>query len=71
MSPDPLTLGVDPRTGEPVGACGHSGYLSRTEYPEAVDLLHGLLQQRRSSGSGPAAAAAGPSRMGPAQKQRH
>jgi hypothetical protein len=71
MSPDPLTLGVDPRTGEPVGACGHSGYLSRTEYPEAVDLLHGLLQQRRSSGSGGPAATAGPGRMGPAQKQRH
>jgi hypothetical protein len=44
MSPDPLTLGVDPRTGEPVGACDHSGYLGRPEYPLAIGLLRGLVQ---------------------------
>jgi hypothetical protein len=37
MLPDPLTLGVDPRTGEPVGVCDHSGYLTRPEYPQAVE----------------------------------
>jgi len=40
MVPDPLTLGVDPRTGEPVAVCDHSGYLTRPEYPVAVDELH-------------------------------
>jgi hypothetical protein len=44
MSPDPLTLGMDPRTGEPVSVCDHSGYLNRPEYPAAVDLLRGLVQ---------------------------
>jgi hypothetical protein len=44
MSPDPLTLGMDPRTGEAVGVCDHSGYVNRPEYRVAVDLLRGLLQ---------------------------
>jgi hypothetical protein len=39
MLPDPLTLDVDPRTGEPVSVCDHSGYLSRPEYPPAVEFL--------------------------------
>ncbi len=45
MSPEPLTLGVDLRTGEQPGVCGHSGYLSRPEYPAAIGWL------RRLSGS--------------------
>jgi len=44
MLPDPLTLDVDPRTGEPVGVCDHSGYVSRPEYPVAVEFLRGLPQ---------------------------
>jgi hypothetical protein len=52
MSPDPLTLGVDPRTGEPVSVCDHSGYLDRPEYPGAVDELHESIR--------PAARAGGP-----------
>jgi hypothetical protein len=39
MNPDPLTLGQDPRTGEPVGVCDHSGYLSRPEYETALNDL--------------------------------
>jgi len=42
MLPDPLTLDVDPRTGEPVKICDHSGYLSRPEYPLAVEFLRKL-----------------------------
>jgi hypothetical protein len=52
MCPDPLTLGVDPRTGEPVSVCDHSGYLDRPEYPGAVDELHESIR--------PAARAGGP-----------
>jgi hypothetical protein len=42
MLPDPLTLNVDPRTGEPVKVCDHSGYLDRPEYPTAVEFLRKL-----------------------------
>lgn len=49
MCPDPLTLGVDPRTGEPVAVCDHSGYLSRPEYPVAVGQLHELIGTGREA----------------------
>jgi hypothetical protein len=39
MLPDPLTLDVDPRTGETVQVCDHSGYVARPEYPVAVGFL--------------------------------
>jgi hypothetical protein len=39
MLPDPLTLAVDPRTGEPVKVCDHSGFVSRPEYPVALESL--------------------------------
>jgi hypothetical protein len=39
MTPDPLTLGADYRTGAPVGVCDHSGYVKRPAYEEAVGLL--------------------------------
>jgi len=42
MRPDPLTLDIDPRTGERVKVCDHSGYLSRPEYPFAVECLRRL-----------------------------
>jgi len=42
MLPDPLTLDVDPRTGEPVSVCDHSGYLGRPEYPLALQFLRRL-----------------------------
>jgi Protein of unknown function (DUF1214) len=42
MLPDPLTLDVDPRTGEPVSVCDHSGYLARPEYPPALEFLRRL-----------------------------
>jgi hypothetical protein len=41
IAPDPLTLGVDLRTGEQVGVCGHSGYVPRPEYDAAVRRLSG------------------------------
>jgi hypothetical protein len=42
MLPDPLALDIDPRTGEPVKVCDHSGYLSRPEYPLAVEFVRRL-----------------------------
>jgi hypothetical protein len=37
LIPDPLTLDVDPRTGEQVAVCDHTGYAKRPEYPDAVE----------------------------------
>jgi hypothetical protein len=39
MTPDPLTLGVDPRTGQPAVVCDHTGYINRPEFDRAVRLL--------------------------------
>jgi hypothetical protein len=42
MLPDPLTVGVDARTGEGVPVCDHSGYLHRPEYQVALARLRQL-----------------------------
>jgi hypothetical protein len=39
MTPDPLTLGADPRTGLPAVVCDHTGYINRPEFDTAVRLL--------------------------------
>ena len=52
MTPDPLTLGTDFRTGQQVGVCDHSGYVQRPAFEEAVRLL------RQEIGAGPPGALA-------------
>jgi hypothetical protein len=39
VTPDPLTLGTDFRTGEQVGVCDHSGYIPRPIYESTVSQL--------------------------------
>ncbi len=46
MSPDPLTLGLDPRTSGRVAVCDHVGFVGRPEYPAAIEQLRVLLPSR-------------------------